>query len=77
MQARPTAVVVGAGINGLTAALRLAENGWRVEVLGATTNELLFVLFLLGLVLVGTKAGDLGEALFRLWIRMSGPRAGR
>jgi hypothetical protein len=36
-----------------------------VEFLGTTTGELAFVLFLLGLVLVGTKAGDLGEALLR------------
>ena len=30
---KPLAVVVGAGPNGLTAAARLAVNGWRVEVL--------------------------------------------
>jgi hypothetical protein len=40
-----------------------------VSVLGATTNELLFVLFLLALVLVGTKAGDIGESLLRYWSR--------
>ncbi|WP_413228013.1 phytoene desaturase family protein [Corynebacterium qintianiae] len=33
MRIRHEAVVVGAGINGLAAALRLAEAGWRVEVL--------------------------------------------
>lgn len=29
---KPTAVIVGAGPNGLTAAARLAANGWRVDV---------------------------------------------
>ena len=40
-----------------------------MELLGATTGELAFFAFLLGLILVGTKAGDLGEALFKLWSR--------
>lgn len=40
-----------------------------MELLGTTPNELWFVLFLLGLVLFGTKVGDVAEALGRFWTR--------
>jgi hypothetical protein len=45
-----------------------------VEVLGTTTDELLFVLFLLALVLIGTKIGDVGSAIGRRWPGASSPR---
>ena len=37
-----------------------------MNFLGATTDEILFVLVLTAMVLVGTKIGELGEALGRL-----------
>ncbi len=36
-----------------------------MEFLGATTNELLFAGIIMGLVLLGTKIGAIGEALAR------------
>ena len=37
---KPTAVIVGAGPNGLTAAARLAVNGWRVDVRAVSYTHL-------------------------------------
>lgn len=42
------------------------RHGAMASVLGATTNEILFVAVLITMTLVGTYVGNLGEAMARL-----------